>query len=133
MDKAKKIFEKAKKTATDKDEMKATLSKAGNKLKSITANSRELQELKSKLETLVKMFQAHISGEYGAFPTSTIILIVFALIYFITPTDLIPDFIPAIGFSDDATVVMLVAKKVNRDIKKFNEWFDGEFQEAEQE
>ncbi|MDZ4726589.1 MAG: YkvA family protein [Leptospira sp.] len=31
--------------------------------------------------------------------------IVFALLYFITPIDVIPDFILALGYTDDATVI----------------------------
>ncbi|WP_421764465.1 YkvA family protein [Ekhidna sp.] len=131
MEKTKKIWEKAKKTATDRDAMKATLSNAGNKLKSLAKNSNELQEFKSKLEILMRMFQAHLSREYRAFPISTIILIVFALVYFITPTDLIPDFIPAVGFTDDASVVFLIVKKLNRDIKKFHRWEEEQWEQAD--
>lgn len=131
MDKTRKIWQKAKETATDKEAMKSTLTKAGNKLKSLAENSRELRELKTKLEILLRMFQSHINGEYRAFPVSTIVLIVFALVYFITPTDLIPDFIPALGFTDDATVVLLIVKKLNRDIKKFYEWEDEQWEEAD--
>ncbi|WP_420575926.1 YkvA family protein [Ekhidna sp.] len=131
MDKTRKIWQKAKETATDKEAMKSTLTKAGNKLKSLAENSRELRELKTKLEILLRMFQSHINGEYRAFPVSTIVLIVFALVYFITPTDLIPDFIPALGFTDDATVVLLIVKKLNRDIKKFYKWEDEQWEEAD--
>lgn len=131
MDKTRKIWQKAKKTATDKEAMKSTLSAAGNKLKRLAENSNELKEFKSKLEILMRMFRSHLNGEYRAFPISTIILIVFALAYFITPTDLIPDFIPALGFTDDASVVFLVMKKINRDIKKFYEWEDEQWEEAD--
>lgn len=131
MDKARKIWEKAKKTASSKEEMKTTLAKAGDKLKRLAANSNELQELKSKLEILMRMFQSHLAGEYRAFPFSTILLIVFALAYFITPVDLIPDFIPALGFTDDASVVFLIMRKLNRDIKKFHLWEDEQWEQAD--
>ncbi|WP_436517518.1 YkvA family protein [Ekhidna sp. To15] len=131
MDKTEKIWEKAKETAGDKGKIKATLSAAGNKLKRLAENSNELQELKSKLEILMRMVQAHLSGEYRAFPVSSIILIVFALVYFITPMDLIPDFIPALGFTDDASVVFLIVKKLNRDIKKFHLWEEEQWEQAD--
>ncbi|MEO9482127.1 MAG: YkvA family protein [Ekhidna sp.] len=122
MDKTKKIWEKAKKTASDKGQIKTTLSSAGKKLKNLAENSNELRELKSKLEILIRMTQSHLSGAYRSFSVSSIILIVFALLYFITPIDLIPDFIPALGFTDDASVIFLIAKKLNRDITKFLQW-----------
>lgn len=131
MDKTKKIWEKAKKTATDKEQIKSTLSSAGQKLKSLAENSKELQELKSKLEILMRMIQAHLAGEYRSFPISTIVLIIFALVYFITPTDIIPDFIPALGFTDDASVVFLIARKLNRDIEKFHLWEEEQWEQAD--
>ncbi|SNT14798.1 Uncharacterized membrane protein YkvA, DUF1232 family [Ekhidna lutea] len=131
MEKTKKIWEKAKETAGDKEQIKSTLSNAGEKLKKLATNSNELQELKSKLEILIRMVQSHISGEYKSFPVSTILLIVFALLYFIIPTDLIPDFIPALGFTDDASVVFLIARKINRDIKKFHLWEKEQWEQAD--
>ncbi|MEO9871143.1 YkvA family protein [Ekhidna sp.] len=131
MDKTKKIWKKAKETAANKEQMKSTLAKAGDKLQKLAQNSNELQELKAKLQVLIRMVQSHISKEYKAFPISSIVLILFALAYFITPIDLIPDFIPALGFTDDASVVFLIVKKLNRDIKKFIEWEKEQFEEAE--
>ena len=131
MDKTRKIWEKAKKTATDKEQIKSMLNSAGNKLRRLAENSNELKELKSKLEILMRMAQSHLAGEYRAFPISSILLIVFALVYFITPTDLIPDFIPAIGFTDDASVVFLIVKKLNRDIKKFHQWEEEQWEQAD--
>lgn len=131
MDKTKKIWERAKETATDPSQIKSTLSAAGNKLKHMAENSEDLKELKSKLQILMRMAQSHISGRYRAFPVSSIILIVFALIYFITPVDLIPDFIPALGFTDDASVVFLIAKKLNRDITNFSKWENEQSEKVE--
>ena len=122
MEKTEKIWEKAKRTASDKEEMKSTLNKAGDKLKNLAQNSGELRELKNKLQVLIRMIKSHLSGDYRSFPISTLILIVFALGYFVTPTDLIPDFIPALGFSDDASVVFLIVRKLSKDITQFMEW-----------
>lgn len=122
MDKSKKIWEKAKATAGDKEKIKSTLSSAGKKLKNLAENSKDLKELKSKLEILIRMVQAHLSGNYRSFPTSSVILIVFGILYFVTPVDVIPDFIPALGFTDDASVVFLIVRKLNKDIEAFSEW-----------
>ncbi len=130
MDKTKKIWEKAKQTTSSKREMKDTLEKAGDKLKSLADSSDELQKLKEKIQLLIHMVQSHLTGKYPSFSVSTIILIVFALVYFIIPTDLIPDFIPVLGFTDDASVVFLIVRKLNNDIKTFHEWKEKQSEEV---
>lgn len=41
-------------------------------------------------------------------------LIIGALGYLILPTDLVPDFIPALGFTDDLTAILLALRNLNR-------------------
>ena len=122
MEKSKKILEKAKKTAGDKQEMKGLVTQVTSKLKSLAADTPQWKEFKSKIHILIRMIQCHISGEYKAFSTSSIVLTAFALIYFLTPFDAIPDFIPAIGFTDDATVLLMVYRKIKKDIEAFLKW-----------
>ena len=66
-------------------------------------------------------------------------MIIGALGYFILPLDLIPDFIPVAGYTDDvaalAGALLAVAKCVSPEIKeqakaKLKEWF-GEYEESE--
>jgi uncharacterized membrane protein YkvA (DUF1232 family) len=45
-----------------------------------------------------------------------------AVIYFLNPLDLIPDFIPGIGYLDDATVIAFVFSSIRKDLLKFLDW-----------
>ena len=45
-----------------------------------------------------------------------------ALIYFLNPFDLIPDFLPTLGLVDDATLVALVVASISEDLARFREW-----------
>lgn len=122
MSTANEIFEKAKTIIKEKDGVSKLISQSGSKLKSFAKDSDIWKELQSKLEVLIKMMKCHVSGEYKAFSNSSILLIVFALAYFVTPTDVIPDFVPALGFTDDASVIFLIYRKLNKDIEHFLEW-----------
>ena len=68
------------------------------------------------------MIQMHFSGEYKAFSTKTILAFVFGLVYFVTPTDLIPDFIPALGFGDDIALLYWIFKNFADDIRQFESY-----------
>ena len=47
-----------------------------------------------------------------AIPKSTKLIIIGALSYLIFPVDLIPDFIPVVGFADDGAVIAAAVYKV---------------------
>lgn len=66
-------------------------------------------------------------------------MIIGALAYFVLPLDAIPDFVPAVGYTDDvaaiAGAILAVAKCISPEIEaqakaKLEEWF-GEYDEAE--
>jgi uncharacterized membrane protein YkvA (DUF1232 family) len=46
-------------------------------------------------------------------------LLISGLLYFLLPTDLTPDFIPLIGYIDDAAVLTAIFKSLATDIKKY--------------
>jgi uncharacterized membrane protein YkvA (DUF1232 family) len=47
-----------------------------------------------------------------ATPTRVRAMIFAALAYFVVPTDMIPDFLPALGFTDDAAVLALTLQLI---------------------
>ncbi len=50
-------------------------------------------------------------------PTSAKAMIMAALAYFVLPVDAIPDFLPVIGYTDDAAVIAAVLTIVGRNLK----------------
>jgi len=120
--KKEKIFQEAKDAMSDSDKLGDLVTRSAEKLKKLATNTPEWKEFRSKSNILIRMVKSHVTGEYKAFSPSSLILVVFALIYFITPTDAIPDFIPAIGFTDDASVLFMIYRKLNKDIERFLTW-----------
>ena len=49
-------------------------------------------------------------------------LVVTGLLYFLAPVDAIPDFIPVLGFLDDAAVIAYVLRAIEADVRAFEEW-----------
>lgn len=45
-----------------------------------------------------------------------------AILYILTPIDLIPDIIPILGFSDDAAVVVAAAKMLDGLLRRYRKW-----------
>lgn len=72
--------------------------------------------------TLVRLVRAYFKGQYRDVPWETIAMAIGALIYFISPIDLIPDFIPVVGYVDDAAVIGFVVASVYTDLNNFRDW-----------
>ena len=75
-----------------------------------------------RIKVLVRLVKAYKNGSYREVQIQNVLLIVAALIYFVTPIDLIPDFIPITGLLDDFTVIVWVYNKVQEEIDRFLSW-----------
>lgn len=73
--------------------------------------------------TMVELADAYVNKEYSDIPIGTIISVVAALLYILSPIDLIPDIVPVVGYVDDAAVVLMVLHfGVDKDLDRFRKW-----------
>ena len=82
----------------------------------------QMTKVWSELMALVRMVRAWSRGEYKRLPGRSILMALAAVIYFLDPLDLIPDFIPGIGYLDDATVIAFVFSSIHKDLQNFLDW-----------
>ncbi|MBW2147771.1 MAG: DUF1232 domain-containing protein [Deltaproteobacteria bacterium] len=79
-----------------------------------------------KLIALVKLFieivRDYRNGSYKKIPWDTVLFIVVAIIYVVNPFDLVPDFIPVVGWLDDVAVVSLVIAAIANDLREYCIW-----------
>lgn len=114
---------------------------AGDLLKNIEATEKKLQAAFVKAESLnkeegpfnkiyqdvlllIQLVKAWIKKEYREIPTGSIVAILAALIYFLSPIDVIFDYIPGFGYVDDVFVIGLVLKQLDRDLQNFRLWLN---------
>lgn len=71
------------------------------------------------------MVKAYWNKDYRVAPFWVIGSIVVALTYVVAPVDLIPDFIPFVGYLDDAAVVALCIMMIEEELNQFREWNTG--------
>ena len=120
--KAKLLFEeKAKTIANSKGKLNKLLHNVSVKLQKFGENP-QVKEMTEHVDVLYRMVKAHVNGTYQGLSSRSVGLIALGLVYFITPVDLIPDFIPFIGYVDDLSVLLAVGKSLQTDIVKFRVW-----------
>lgn len=119
---AKKELEKGKNEAKellkDPERMELFLQKLEKKLKTVP----KLGETLAIVPTMISLIRNYIKKEYVDIPLGTIIAIISALIYFLSPIDIVPDNIPGFGHIDDAAVIAACLKWVGDDIKEYENW-----------
>jgi uncharacterized membrane protein YkvA (DUF1232 family) len=86
-----------------------------------SSNSR-IRELGDRIKLLGRLVRAYATGSYREISVGNIVLIVAAILYFVTPIDLIPDAIPGAGLMDDATVLAFVLAKLETELERFSDW-----------
>lgn len=73
-------------------------------------------------KTLLRMAKLWLSRRYRNINKQSIILVIVAIIYFITPTDFVPDFILGLGYIDDISVLKWVLVQISKDLEEFKKW-----------
>jgi len=106
----------------DPDKSKKLLDDAMKKAKSNEKIPGPVAELWENLKSVFRLLQAYFSKQYTVIPWGSIALLVGAVIYFVSPIDLMPDWFPLSGFIDDAAVLMFVLRQLQSDINKFQQW-----------
>lgn len=119
-------FNKAKKQATsilqDPERLRSLIDASVKKIKNLRDNSDEMQNLQRYVNTFNRMLKAYSSKDYQKVPWKTIVLVAAGIIYFVSPLDLIPDFIPVVGYLDDLTVLVWIINSAKSDLEEFEEW-----------
>ena len=81
-----------------------------------------LAGLLDNIRTAYDMVSDSVTGKYKGVSRSTLALLAGGLAYLALPIDLLLDFIPGIGFFDDALVIGLAIKLAQPDLEKYREW-----------
>lgn len=55
-----------------------------------------------------------------------IIVVLAGIIYFVSPIDIVPDFLVGLGFLDDAAILSFVIKQISDELYKYKGWKDNQ-------
>ena len=117
-----KAMAKARNIAGDPQKLQELLITAKDKILKLRSENREFDQFMLKLGTAVRMLKAYKNKDYVEVPWKSILMLTAGLVYFVMPLDLIPDFIPALGLLDDASLMVWIFATLRKDIEAFEAW-----------
>ena len=92
------------------------------KLKGFFRHISVLQKYWKDVCEVFSLLKDWMAGRYPIIPWTVVATLVGALLYVLSPLDLIPDFIPVVGFTDDAGVFAVALSFAGADLAKYREW-----------
>jgi uncharacterized membrane protein YkvA (DUF1232 family) len=113
--------ERASKILSQPERMNRLLNTSKEKLSKLELQEHDFKGILGMIRTFIRMLKAFRTGQF-AIPWATIIMIVAALVYFVVPLDMIPDFIPIGGYIDDFALILAIFRKVKEDVVAFQAW-----------
>ena len=118
----KKFLASAEQYIQQPSRLKDVLVKAFNKARENKELGALAHEAWDTIQSLVRLVRLSVAGEYTGVPGTTVAAAVAVLVYFISPIDLIPDFIPVLGYVDDMALIAWFSTSIKKELDKFHEW-----------
>ncbi|MEX2595598.1 MAG: YkvA family protein [Salibacteraceae bacterium] len=110
-------LEKAEGYFSDKSKLAVIAEEANVKGK---RSRNAIAQVWNHLELFYSILGRHSIGEGPLLPKNDLVKIIAALLYFISPIDVLPDFVPIVGFIDDVFIIGLVASSTHSILQKHN-------------
>ena len=122
---AKKQFEENSKKVSQ-EKIKDAARQGTEKLKAMEDKSPGvLSKLWEDIKLMMALITDYSAGKYTEVPWRVISAITGAVAYFLSPVDLIPDFIFGVGYLDDAFVIKLALDLAADDLVRYARWKRG--------
>ncbi|MDE6483492.1 MAG: DUF1232 domain-containing protein [Rikenellaceae bacterium] len=93
-------------------------------LDSITGylNKSALRPVFDKLRLMVSYLNDVYRGYYTDYSIKHYVIVIAAIIYVVSPLDVVPDLLPVVGLTDDATIIGAVFISLKDELARYSKW-----------
>ena len=85
-------------------------------------NSSSLKKFSELGKLMFGMLKDYKNGVYTQVPWFTVASMGLALLYVLNPMDLIPDFLPGVGYVDDFAIFTVILRFIQTDLHSYLDW-----------
>ena len=115
-----KFEKKAEKIIENTERTTQLINEAMEKVKKVSKGP--VEDVWENLLIFFDLLRDWLKGNYKNVPLGSVIMITASIIYFLTPFDIIPDFIIGLGYLDDLSIISYTFKQIQADIDRYLVW-----------
>jgi len=104
------------------DRIALLLAQLSARMNRLSRKDLSFAPVKEKVSVMMRLVKSYINGQYRTIPWKVMVSILAAFIYFVNPFDLLPDFTPIVGYTDDFSILVWVYNAVQIEVDKFLIW-----------
>jgi uncharacterized membrane protein YkvA (DUF1232 family) len=117
----KKKLERLSKRIGQKHLLKLTLSR-GQIASSLGDVPERMHRVANQTRLVLELLDDFKDGSYREIPWHSIMLVAGAVLYSVSPADVIPDYLLGVGFLDDLALMAIATRVVQKDLRKYCEF-----------
>jgi uncharacterized membrane protein YkvA (DUF1232 family) len=87
-------------------------------------DGRDHPLLATHVETALGLLEDHAAARCPQIPYHTVAVLAAALFYYVDPVDVVPDFLPKVGTSDDGLMLEMAFRLAAPGIERYRAWRD---------
>ena len=93
-----------------------------HKLIDVKSDKSGFAQVRELMFSFIRLVRSYMQGSYRNVSKKSIIVGIASLLYLIFPIDIIPDFIPVLGYADDISLMAWFLKSFQEELTKYREW-----------
>jgi uncharacterized membrane protein YkvA (DUF1232 family) len=93
-----------------------------HKLIDVKSDQSGFAQIKGIMFSFIRLVRSYIRGDYRHVSKKSMIIGIATLLYLMFPLDIIPDFIPILGYADDISLMAWFIKAFQEELSNYQEW-----------
>ena len=85
----------------------------------LRAIPERMQKTTNQAALVLELIDDYLAGKYREVPYRSLAIAAVALVYSVSPGDIVPDVVPLLGQMDDAFVISIAMKLVQKDLERY--------------
>jgi len=81
-----------------------------------------LNNIWDRMQLLFSLVKDWSNGSYKNISKTAILAIIGGIIYFVSPLDVVPDWLLGLGLVDDAAVLGLIINQLDKELTRYKQW-----------